>query len=183
MFLYWIRQSKQTLHFSILSWIDNKNNSCAPEHQCCERKASAARLTLFIVQRIVVLFSRPTSRTECRKPPQRSLKPSALCSAGACCLAVPRLILEPNSLMPSAGNLYLSYRWSSEKVSGSNQSLKTLSPLKARLIRHILQKSGLSTVRAGTNWPSWVLVWAIGPLDLRWNSTLNAARLLCNLFS
>lgn len=80
-----------------------------------KRKALTARLTLNIVRRIVVLFSHPTYQTEYRRPAQRSLQPSALRSLSACVLPVPCLILDHNSLMPSAGSLYLSCRWSSGK--------------------------------------------------------------------
>ena len=81
--------------------------------------------------------------------------------------AVRCLILRPSSLhryqMPSAENLYLSYRWSSGKASGSNWSLKTLSRLKALLSTSASSsttssKNGHAIVRAGRNTPFWVFI-------------------------
>lgn len=97
-----------------------------------------------IVRKIVVLLSSPASQSQYRKSPLVKKKVlghtnhllHTQCMA-SCCAAFD---LGSDSLKPSAGNLYLSYRWSSGKVSGSNRSLKTLSR------HHVLNNNALKKI-------------------------------------
>lgn len=139
-----------------------------------EMKTSAnaliARHTLLIVRQIVALFSCSASPTEYRKAPlaKKCKATQTICSTLSAWLrAVRCLILGPSSLhryrMPSAENLYLSYRWSSGKASGSNRSLKTLSRLKALLSTSASssttsRKNGHAIVRAESNTQFWAFI-------------------------
>ncbi len=133
--------------------------------------ALIARHTLRIVRHIVALFSCSASPTEYKKPPLAKKRKATqiICTTLSAWLrAVRRLILGPSSLhryrMPSAENLYLSKRWSSENASGSNRSLKTLSRLKALLSTSassscMSRKNGQAIVRAGRNTPFWAFIY------------------------
>ena len=124
-------------------------------------KALIARHTVLIVRQIVALFRCSASPTEYRKPPlaKKRKATQTICSTFRAWLrAVWCLIWGPSTLhrylIPSAENLYLSYRWSSGKASGSIRSLNTLSRLKALLSTSASSsttsvRNGHAIVRAG----------------------------------